>query len=85
MGGSEILLILLAILVLFGADKIPGFARNLGKGISEIKKASDEIKEEIARETSNIKKDVQDTVNEIKENTNVSEENKDKPNHGYPF
>ena len=74
MGGSEILLILLAILVLFGADKIPGFARNLGKGISEIKKASDEIKEEIARETSNLKKEVQDTANEIKENTNISDE-----------
>jgi len=85
MGGSEILLILLAILVLFGADKIPGFARSLGKGINEIKKASDEIKEEIARETSHLKKEVQDTTNEIKENSAIIEENKDKANHGYPF
>jgi TatA/E family protein of Tat protein translocase len=85
MGGSEILLILLAILVLFGADKLPGFARSLGKGISEIKKASDEIKEDIARETSSIKKDVENTTSEIKENTNVSKEIKDKPNNGYPF
>ncbi len=60
MGGSEILLILLAVLVLFGADKLPEFARSLGKGLREIKKATDEIKDEITKQTS-------DVVNEIKE------------------
>ena len=45
MGGSEIILILLAVLVLFGADKLPGSARTLGKGILEVKKATDDIKE----------------------------------------
>lgn len=60
MSGSEILLILLAILVLFGADKIPGIARSLGKGYREIKKATDEIKEEFNMQVS-------DVVNEIKE------------------
>ena len=54
MSGSEILLILLAILVLFGADKLPGFARSLGKGLREIKKATDEIKEEITKQASEI-------------------------------
>jgi sec-independent protein translocase protein TatA len=57
MGGSEILLILLAVLVLFGADKLPEFARSIGKGMREVKKATDEIKEELTRETQNIKKD----------------------------
>ena len=58
MGGSEILLILLAVLVLFGADKLPEFARSLGKGIREVKKATDEIKDEISKETSHIKDEI---------------------------
>jgi Sec-independent protein secretion pathway components len=66
MGGSEILLILLAILVLFGADKLPGFARNLGKGLREVKKATDEIKNEITKHSSEI-------VDEIKEVKNQSQ------------
>jgi sec-independent protein translocase protein TatA len=60
MGGSEILLILLAILVLFGADKLPGFARSLAKGLGEVKKATDEVKEELTKHTSGI-------VDELKE------------------
>ena len=46
-GGSEWILILLAILLLFGAKKIPELARGLGKGIREFKDASKEIKREI--------------------------------------
>ncbi|TAL06287.1 MAG: twin-arginine translocase TatA/TatE family subunit, partial [Verrucomicrobia bacterium] len=37
------------ILVLFGAKKIPEFAKGLGKGISEFKKASREVSDEIER------------------------------------
>jgi len=40
-------LILLAILLLFGAKKIPELARGLGKGIREFKDASREIKDEL--------------------------------------
>ena len=47
MGGGEILLIFLAILVLFGADKMPGMARSIGRGMREFQKAADEIKSEI--------------------------------------
>lgn len=46
-GGSEWILILLAVLLLFGAKKIPELARGLGKGIREFKDASREIKREI--------------------------------------
>lgn len=58
MGGSEILLILLAVLVLFGADKLPDFARSLGKGIREVKKATDEIKEELTKESIKVKDEI---------------------------
>jgi len=46
-GGSEALLIVVAILVFFGANKIPELARGLGKGIREFKDASREIRSEI--------------------------------------
>ncbi|TAE48752.1 MAG: twin-arginine translocase TatA/TatE family subunit [Bacteroidetes bacterium] len=57
-GGSEWVLIFLAILLLFGAKKIPELARGLGKGIREFKDASREIKREIETETSSIKEEV---------------------------
>lgn len=47
MGGWEILLIMLVILIFFGAKRIPELARGLGKGIREFKDATTEIKDEI--------------------------------------
>ncbi|MBK6265178.1 twin-arginine translocase TatA/TatE family subunit [Marivirga sp. S37H4] len=47
LGGWEILLIMLVILIFFGAKKIPELARGLGKGIREFKDATTEIKDEI--------------------------------------
>lgn len=38
-GTGELIVILCVILVLFGGKKLPEFARNLGKGIREFKKA----------------------------------------------
>lgn len=47
LGMQEILLILLAILLLFGAKKIPEIMRGFGKGIREFKEASQEAVDEI--------------------------------------
>lgn len=46
-GGSEWIIIVLAVLVLFGGRKIPEFMRGLGKGMREFKDAKDNIKNEI--------------------------------------
>lgn len=46
-GTGEIVLILLLVLIFFGARKIPELARGLGKGIREFKDATREIKSEI--------------------------------------
>ena len=46
-GTFEIILIILAIVLLFGAKKIPEIARGLGKGLKEFKKAKDDIKDSI--------------------------------------
>lgn len=42
MGGSELLIILVIVIILFGAKKIPELASGLGKGIKEFKKATKE-------------------------------------------
>lgn len=45
-GLPEILIILLVVLLLFGATKIPELAKGLGKGIKEFKKAARDDNEE---------------------------------------
>ena len=56
--GGEILVILVVIYLVFGPKKIPELARMLGKGINEMRRATNEIKEEINREISKTKKDI---------------------------
>jgi sec-independent protein translocase protein TatA len=56
-GWQEILLILLIVLILFGAKKIPDLARGLGKGIREFKKGLSEIEKPIEPEKNEDKKE----------------------------
>ncbi len=46
-GGGQIILILILVLIMFGAKKIPELAKGLGKGINEFKKATREVTDEI--------------------------------------
>jgi sec-independent protein translocase protein TatA len=50
LGPMEIFIIVAAILVLFGAKKIPEFAKGIGKGMKEFKKAVKEVEEDIKLE-----------------------------------
>lgn len=47
LGTPEIILIVIVILILFGAKKIPELMQGLGKGVKEFKKASSDIEENI--------------------------------------
>ncbi len=47
LGSQEMILIFLALLLLFGAKKIPELARGLGKGIREFKDATKDVRENI--------------------------------------
>jgi sec-independent protein translocase protein TatA len=47
LGGWEVFLIVLAMLLMFGAKKIPELARGLGRGIREFKDATKELNKEI--------------------------------------
>ncbi len=60
--GPEIIIILLVVIMLFGAKKIPELAKGLGKGMKEFKKATDDIKREIKDET-----DVLDNIKDFKD------------------
>jgi sec-independent protein translocase protein TatA len=46
-GGWEMILILLVVLVLFGAKKLPELAKGLGQGIKEFKKATRDVQDEL--------------------------------------
>jgi sec-independent protein translocase protein TatA len=77
-GGSEVFLIILAVLLLFGSKKIPELAKGLGQGLKEFKKATADIKKEIenaqvTQEVKEIKKDINENplVKDI--NTNITE------------
>ncbi len=54
LGATEIILIVLVILVFFGAKKIPELAQGLGKGIREFKKATREIENDVTTETKHL-------------------------------
>ena len=56
-GGSEIIIILFFIIVFFGANKIPSLARSAGKVIREIQDASDDVRKEIQKNSSDINDD----------------------------
>jgi sec-independent protein translocase protein TatA len=46
-GMSELLIILIVVLLLFGPKKLPELARGLGRSIQEFKKAADDVKKEL--------------------------------------
>lgn len=47
LGGQEMLIIFLIVLLLFGAKKLPQLARGIGKSMGEFKRARDDFEREI--------------------------------------
>jgi len=76
--GGEIFVILVIVLMLFGADKIPTLAKGLGKGMRQLKDATNDIKREIHNTaekqgidtefTNDIKKEVTNIKNKVQDN-----------------
>ncbi|MGI6370446.1 MAG: Sec-independent protein translocase subunit TatA/TatB [Candidatus Kapaibacterium sp.] len=64
-GGGELLLILLAILLLFGPKKIPEIMRMFGKGLGKIKQAQTELKQQIREIEKEVEAPLEDIKNEI--------------------
>ncbi|MBN1212249.1 MAG: twin-arginine translocase TatA/TatE family subunit [candidate division Zixibacteria bacterium] len=68
LGPWELLLVFLAILLLFGAKRLPEIAQGMGKGIKEFKRAmkdtTDEIKNAVDESTDDTAKDAKDKKND---------------------
>ncbi|MBO5822283.1 MAG: twin-arginine translocase TatA/TatE family subunit [Lentisphaeria bacterium] len=60
LGWPEIVLILLVVLLLFGANRIPEIARSLGKATKEFKRARDEFADELKNADSEQDKQIAD-------------------------
>ncbi len=71
-GGSEMFFIAVLVVMIFGADKVPEIARGLGKGLRQIKHATNDIKHEITKSAkesgldTEVLTDLKDSVNEVK-------------------
>ena len=76
--GAEIFIILVIVVMLFGADKLPELARGLGKGMQQLKSATNEVKKEITDGAKkqgidtdladDIQKEVKNIKNKVKDN-----------------
>ena len=76
--GAEIFIILVIVVMLFGADKLPELARGLGKGLQQLKNATNEVKKEISDGakkqgidtdlTKDIQKDIKNIKNKVQDN-----------------
>ena len=81
LGFMEMVVIALAIIVLFGPDKLPSIARDLGSGVRKMKGAMEDIKTEILKEThepvSEIKREIQKVKDAAKESQELASFNKE--------
>nr|WP_321222140.1 twin-arginine translocase TatA/TatE family subunit [uncultured Psychroserpens sp.] len=72
-GTPEVIFILLIVVMVFGADKLPEIARGMGKGMRMLKDATSDIKTEITKTAENqgidtdITKDIKKEINKVKD------------------
>jgi len=59
------MVIVFVVLLLFGADAIPGLARTIGKGMHEFNKATADLKSEFEHHTADIKQDFSKLTDKI--------------------
>jgi TatA/E family protein of Tat protein translocase len=67
LGGPEIAVIFVVVLLLFGAKKIPELARGLGKSMGEFKRARDEFEDEIKMAEMDVSNEAETNEPETKE------------------
>jgi len=72
--GGEIFFIMFIVVMVFGADKIPGIAKGLGKGMRQLKDATEDIKKEITKSAekqgidTSFTDDIKNEINKVKKN-----------------
>ena len=72
--GAELVFVFFIILLVFGADKVPDIARTLGKGIRQVRNATQDIKDEIQKsakkqglDTKQIEQDIKEVKDEVED------------------
>lgn len=81
LGFPELLIIMVVILLLFGAKRIPEIAGSMGKGIKEFKKNINEATREVTSETKSLESDTQSrlTAAELERNRAKAAEDVERP------
>ena len=71
LGSGEIFLIVLVIILFFGADKLPEMVRKFGRGMKEMKNATSELQREIQNSSAEIQRDmnIEEHVKDLKDTT----------------
>jgi len=73
-GTGEFVLIIFVILMLFGSKGLPDFAKNIAKGMREIKGASDEIRRDIQNSALEMRRDLNvPTIDELSKTDGLKE------------
>ena len=72
--GAELVFVFFIILLVFGADKVPDIARTLGKGMRNVRNATQDIKDEIKKssekqglDTNQIEQDIKEVKDEVED------------------
>jgi|TARA_A200000113_G_scaffold209145_1_gene207981 sec-independent protein translocase protein TatA len=72
--GAELVFVFFIILLVFGADKVPDIARTLGKGMRQVRNATQDIKDEIQKSaekqglnTKQIEQDIKEVKDEVED------------------
>ena len=66
LGGGELVMIILVILLLFGGKGVPNLAKTLGKTIREFKDAANGIQKDLEQNTGNITSTIQEHIQEVR-------------------
>lgn len=64
---GELIIIVLAVVLIFGPRKIPEIARQLGKGMNEVRRVTNDIRREIREESNKIKDNLDPTLPDNKD------------------
>jgi len=70
LGIGEMLVIAIVIVVLFGPDKLPSIARDLGQGVRKMKGAVEDMKTEIMKEVDNPVSEIKKEIEKVKTDAN---------------
>ena len=75
--GPELLIILLVLVLLFGANKIPKLARSTGQAMGEFKKGREEVEDELKQMQDGEKDSAVDTDSAVDADSTVDDDDED--------